>query len=146
MWAYITWPLWGTVWILVLAYMTLFMPYGVRAMGATLVQIHPELEESSRVHRGSWLMTFRRIVLPLLRSGVYSTWILLFIIFIREISTAVLLTSVNTQVFPVLIFQEWMAGSFNVMSAGALLLSLIIFAVVALFRWIFKVDVVPAYR
>jgi ABC-type Fe3+ transport system permease subunit len=45
----------------------------VRAMGATLVQIHPELEESSRVHRGSWLMTFRRIVLPLLRSGVYST-------------------------------------------------------------------------
>ncbi|MGB7659706.1 MAG: iron ABC transporter permease, partial [Pseudolabrys sp.] len=146
MWAYITWPLWGTVWILVLAYMTLFMPYGVRAMGATLVQIHPELEESSRVHRGSWLMTFRRIVLPLLRSGVYSTWILLFIIFIREISTAVLLTSVNTQVFPVLIFQEWMAGSFNVMSAGALLLSLIIFAVVALFRSIFKVDVVPAYR
>jgi ABC-type Fe3+ transport system permease subunit len=71
---------------------------------------------------------------------------LLFIIFIREISTAVLLTSVNTQVFPVLIFQEWMAGSFNVMSAGALLLSLIIFAVVALFRSIFKVDVVPAYR
>ena len=79
-------------------------------------------------------------------TSIYSTWILLFIIFIREISTAVLLTSVNTQVFPVLIFQEWMAGSFNVMSAGALLLSLIIFAVVALFRSIFKVDVVPAYR
>ena len=123
MWAYITWPFWGTVWILVLAYMTLFMPYGVRALGAAFVQIHPELEESSRVHRGSWLMTFRRILLPLLRSGISSTWILLFIIFIREISTAVLLTSVNTQVFPVLIFQEWIAGNFNVMSAGALLLA-----------------------
>jgi iron(III) transport system permease protein len=98
------------------------------------------------VHRASWLMTFRRIVLPLLRSGISSTWILLFVIFIREISTAVLLTSVNTQVFPVLIFQEWMAGNFNVMSAGALLLSAIIFVVVALFRWIFKVDVVPSYR
>jgi iron(III) transport system permease protein len=146
MWAYITWPVWGTIWILVLAYMTLFMPYGVRALGASLVQIHAELEESSRVHRASWLMTFRRIVLPLLRSGIYSTWIMLFIIFIREISTAVLLTSVNTQVFPVLIFQEWTAGSFNVMSAGALLLSAIIFAVVALFRWSFKVDVVPTYR
>ena len=68
------------------------------------------------------------------------------IIFIREISTAVLLTSVNTQVFPVLIFQEWTAGNFNVMSAGALLLSAIILAAVALFRRIFKVDVVPAYR
>jgi iron(III) transport system permease protein len=146
MWAYITWPVWGTVWILVLAYMTLFMPYGVRALGAALLQIHAELEESSRVHRASWLMTFRRIVLPLLRSGISSTWILLFVIFIREISTAVLLTSVNTQVFPVLIFQEWMAGNFNVMSAGALLLSAIIFVVVALFRWIFKVDVVPSYR
>jgi iron(III) transport system permease protein len=146
MWAYITWPVWGTVWILVLAYMTLFMPYGVRTLGASLMQIHAELEESSRVHRASWLMTFRRIVLPLLRSGIYSTWILLFIIFIREISTAVLLTSVNTQVFPVLIFQEWTAGNFNVMSAGALLLSAIIFAVVALFRWMFKVDVVPTYR
>ena len=126
--------------------MTLFMPYGVRALSATLVQIHPELEESSRVHRATWLMTFRRIVLPLLRSGISSTWILMFIIFIREISTAVLLTSVNTQVFPVLIFQEWTAGNFNVMSAGALLLSIIIFAVVSLFRWVFKVDVVPTYR
>jgi iron(III) transport system permease protein len=146
MWAYITWPIWGTVWILVLAYITLYMPYGVRALGATLMQIHPELEESSRVHRATWLMTFRRIVLPLLRSGIYSTWILLFIIFVREISTAVLLTSVNTQVFPVMIFQEWTAGNFNVMSAGALLLSIIIFAVVCVFRWVFKVDVVPNYR
>jgi iron(III) transport system permease protein len=146
MWAYITWPLWGTVWILVLAYMTLFMPYGVRALGAAFVQIHAELEESSRVHRASWFMTFRRVVLPLLRSSISSTWILLFIIFIREISTAVLLTSVNTLVFPVLIFQEWTAGNFNVMSAGALLLSGIILTVVALFRWIFKVDVVPSYR
>jgi iron(III) transport system permease protein len=146
MWAYITWPIWGTVWILVLAYVTLYMPYGVRALGATLMQIHPELEESSRVHRATWLMTFRRIVLPLLRSGIYSTWILLFIIFVREISTAVLLTSVNTQVFPVMIFQEWTAGNFNVMSAGALLLSIIIFAVVCVFRWVFKVDVVPNYR
>ena len=146
MWAYITLPIWGTIWILVIAYMTLFMPYGIRALGASLVQIHPELEESSRVHRASWFMTLRRVVLPLLRSGIYSTWILLFIIFIREISTAVLLTSVNTQVFPVLIFQEWTGGNFNVMSAGALLLSLIILTAVALFRLLFKVDVVPTYR
>jgi ABC-type sulfate transport system permease component len=56
------------------------------------------------------------------------------------------LTSVNTQVFPVLIFQEWTGGNFNVMSAGALLLSVVIFAVVFVFRWIFKVDVMPSYR
>jgi iron(III) transport system permease protein len=146
MWAYITWPVWGTVWILVIAYITLFMPYGVRALGANITQIHPELEESSRVHRGSWLRTLALIVFPLLRSGIFSTWMLLFIIFIREISTAVLLSSVDTQVFPVLIFQQWTGGDFGVMSAGALLLSAIMLVVIVLFRWLFKVDVVPSYR
>ena len=145
-WAYITWPVWGSLWVLVIAYITLFMPYGVRALGATIVQIHPELEESSRVHRASWLRTFVRVVLPLLRPGIYSTWILLFIIFIREISAAVLLTSINTRLFPVLIFEQWTEGYLNVMSAGALLLSLIMLAVIALFKWGFRVDLSPAYR
>ena len=145
-WAYITWPVWGSIWVLIIAYLTLFMPYGVRALGATIVQIHPELEESSRVHRASWLRTFVRVVLPLLRPGIYSTWILLFIIFIREISAAVLLTSINTRLFPVLIFEQWTEGYLNVMSAGALLLSLIMLAVIALFKWGFRVDLSPAYR
>ncbi|MGQ0651193.1 MAG: ABC transporter permease [Betaproteobacteria bacterium] len=145
-WAYIVWPIWGTLWVLVLAYLTLFMPYGVRALGSTIVQIHPELEESSRVHGASWLRTFWRVVMPLLRPGIYSTWILLFIIFIREISAAVLLTSINTRLFPVLIFEQWTEGYLNVMSAGALLLSLIMLAVIALFKWGFRVDLSPAYR
>ena len=145
-WAYITWPVWGSIWVLIIAYITLFMPYGVRALGATIVQIHPELEESSRVHRASWLRTFVRVVLPLLRPGIYSTWILLFIIFIREISAAVLLTSINTRLFPVLIFEQWTEGYLNVMSAGALLLSLVMLAVIALFKWGFRVDLSPAYR
>lgn len=145
-WAYVTLPVWGTLWVVILAYMTLFMPYGVRALGANIVQIHPELEESSRVHGGSWFRTFRLIMLPLLRPGIYSTWILLFIIFIREISAAVLLTTTGTRLFPVLIFEQWTAGEFNVMSAGALLLTIIMFAVIALFKWGFKVDVIPSYR
>jgi iron(III) transport system permease protein len=145
-WAYITWPIWGTTWILVIAYMTLFMPYGVRALGSNIVQIHPELEESCRVHGGTWLRTFVEIVLPLLRPGIYSTWILLFIIFIREISAAVLLSAPSTRVFPVLIFIQWTEGAFNVMAAGALLLTLVMLVVIALFKWGFRVNVVPVYR
>jgi iron(III) transport system permease protein len=145
-WAYIVLPVWGTLWVLVIAYMTLFMPYGVRALGSTIIQIHPELEESSRVHGANWFRSFRTITLPLMRSGVYSTWILLFIIFIREISAAVLLTSYDTRVFPVLIYEQWTEGNLNVMSAGALLLSVVMFCVIALFKWGFKVDVVPSYR
>jgi len=145
-WAYVTWPIWGTLWVVIVAYLTLFMPYGVRALGANIVQIHPELEESSRVHRASWFRTFRLVMLPLLRPGIYSTWILLFIIFIREISAAVLLTTTNTRLFPVLIFEQWSAGAFNIMCAGALLLTIIMFAVIMLFKWGFKVDVMPSYR
>lgn len=145
-WAYITWPIWATIWILVVAYLTLFMPYGVRALGANVVQIHPELEESSRVHGASWVRTFRLIVLPLLRPGIYSTWILLFVIFLREISTAVLLTTHNTRVLPVLIFEQWTDGELNIMCAGALLLTFIMFAVISVFKWVFRVDVTPVYR
>lgn len=145
-WAYIILPVWGSLWVLVIAYMTLFMPYGVRALGSTIVQIHPELEESSRVHRATWFRSFRTITLPLMRSGIYSTWILLFIIFIREISAAVLLTSYDTRVFPVLIYEQWTAGELNVMAAGALLLSIVMFVVIGIFKWGFKVDVVPTYR
>ena len=72
--------------------------------------------------------------------------ILLFIIFIREISAAVLLTSYDTRVFPVLIYEQWTAGELNVMAAGALLLSIVMFVVIGIFKWGFKVDVVPTYR
>ena len=133
-WAYIQWPIWATVWILVVAYLTLFMPYGVRALGANVVQVHGELEESSRVHGGSWFLTFRRIIFPLLRPGIYSTWILLFIIFLREISTAVLLTTHETRVLPVLIFEQWTDGELNIMCAGALLLTAIMFVVISVFQ------------
>lgn len=145
-WAYVTSPIWNTLWIVIVAYMTLFMPYGVRALGTNIVQIHRELEESSRVHRASWFRTFRLIMLPLLRPGIFSTWILLFVIFIREISAAVLLTTTNTRLFPVLIFEQWNSGAFNVMCAGALLLAVIMFTVILIFKWGFKVDIMPSYR
>lgn len=145
-WSYITWPIWGTIWILVVAYLTIFMPYGIRALGSNVVQIHPELEESSRVHGGSWLRTFGRVVLPLLRPGISSTWILLFIIYLREISAAVLLTTHTTRVLPVLIFEQWTDGELNIMCTGALLLTVIMFTVISLFKWVFRVDVTPVYR
>lgn len=146
LWAYITWPIWGTIWIVAIAYITLFMPYGVRAIGAGITQIHPELEESSRVHRASWFRTFWRVLLPLLRPSLFSTWILLFIIFIREISAAVMLTTIDTKLFPVLIFEQWMEGNFPVMCAGALLLSAIMAVVIGIVRWGFRIDVIPDYR
>jgi ABC-type Fe3+ transport system permease subunit len=58
----------------------------------------------------------------------------------------VLLTTTNTRLFPVLIFEQWSAGAFSIMCAGALLLTIIMFAVILIFKWGFKVDVMPTYR
>src|SRR5690606_38032508 len=69
--------LYGTIWILFIAYMTRYLPIGVRSTSATLVQIHPELEESSLACGASWLQTFKNVTLPLLRPGIVAGWILL---------------------------------------------------------------------
>ena len=59
----------GTLWILLIAYVTRFLPYGMRASTAAMVQVHRELEESAAMSGAAWLATFRHVVLPLLKPG-----------------------------------------------------------------------------
>jgi iron(III) transport system permease protein len=68
LWSYIFLPvpIYGTIWMLLIAYISHYIPFGVRAASAGLAQISPELEESARIHGGTWLGTLRRIVIPLL--------------------------------------------------------------------------------
>ena len=90
--------LYGTIWILFIAYLTRYLPIGVRATSATLVQIHQELEESSLSCGANSFQTFRRITLPLLKPGIIAGSILLFIAFSRELSASILLYSPGTKV------------------------------------------------
>src|SRR5437588_11468683 len=66
---YLTPPLgiYGTIWIMLIAYITRFMPYGLRYNTTSMLQIHKELEESAAMSGASWVTTFRRIILPLLK-------------------------------------------------------------------------------
>ena len=59
----------GTIWIMLIAYVTRFLPYGMRYNSTSMLQIHKELEESAAMSGASWGTTFRRIVLPLLKPG-----------------------------------------------------------------------------
>src|ERR1043166_10249041 len=70
-WVYLTLPIpiYGTIWVLLLAYMTKFMPYGIRAASASMIQINKELEEASFTSGGTWFQTFRKVILPLLMPG-----------------------------------------------------------------------------
>src|SRR4029077_13481975 len=80
--------IYGTIWIMFIAYVTRFMPYGLRYNTTSMMQIHKELEESAAMCGASWTTSFRRIVLPLLKPGLLAGWIYVLIVSIRELSTS----------------------------------------------------------
>jgi len=90
--AWIRTPLYAVpVLLLTLAYMTRYLPYGLRTVSSVLLSISPELEESSRVCGASMPRTLRRVTVPLLRPGMVSAYLLLFIVFVREYPVSLLL-------------------------------------------------------
>ncbi len=124
--------IYGTLWILLIAYVTRFIPYGMRYTMTSLVQLHRELEESAAMSGASWFTTFRRIVLPLLKPGLVAGWIYIVIVSVRELSSSILLYSPGTEVVSVLIFDLLQNGKYvelsalGVMLIGALLCLVIV--------------------
>ena len=88
---YIRTPLYSTLWILLVGYITRFMPYGQRMISGVLLSLSAELDQSSRTAGASWATTMRRITLPLLKPGMVAGWLLLFVIFLREFPISALL-------------------------------------------------------
>ena len=134
LWSWISLPvgLYGTLWILILAYVSQFAPQATRAIAGSLVQIHAELEESSRLCGAGLVTTLRRIVVPLARPGIVSAMILLFVLSFRELATALFLYTSNTQLFSLAMFDFWQRGSTGLVAAMALIQSAILLAVVLL--------------
>src|SRR3989304_4372237 len=88
-WVYMDFPLpvFNTLWIFLIAYISRFLPYGIRATNSTIIQIHKELEEASVACGAGFVATFCRILIPLIRPGVIAGWILLATLFMREFGT-----------------------------------------------------------
>ncbi len=101
MWAFVRTPLYATLGALLIGYIATYLPYGVRPLTTAFIQIHQELEESSRVCGASFFRTLRRIVLPLIVPGVVSAWILMASMFLRELSLSVVLSRPGTEVLAV---------------------------------------------
>lgn len=117
-------PIYGTVWILLIAYLTRFLPYGLRTMTSTMVQVHGELEEASRVCGAGRIGTFRRILLPLLRPGFMAGWAILATIFMREFSTSLFLYTPRSEPVGPLLYHFWIDGLQGRMAALGVLVSL----------------------
>jgi iron(III) transport system permease protein len=107
----------GTIWILLIAYVTRFLPYGLRYNTTSMLQIHKELEESAAMSGASWVTAFRRIILPLLKPGLVAGWIYVVIVSIRELSSSILLYSPGTEVLSILIWELWENGQYVELSA-----------------------------
>ena len=128
----------GTMWILLIAYVTRFMPYGLRFNTTSMLQIHKELEESAAMSGASWFTTFRRIVLPLLKPGMLAGWIYIMIVSIRELSSSILLYSPGTEVISIIIWELWENGQYVELSALGVLFILMLFVLVMVAQLIGK--------
>ncbi len=126
----------GTLWILFIAYATRFMPYGLRYNTASMLQIHRELEESAAMSGASWATTFWRVILPLLKPGLVAGWIYVMLLAVRELSSSILLYSPGTEVVSVVIWELWENGQYVELSALGVLFILALFFLVMAAQWL----------
>jgi iron(III) transport system permease protein len=135
LWAYVglkLLPIYGTIWILLIAYVTHYLPFGVRSGSAALRQLHGELEDAARMTGANWWKTLRWIVLPLTRPTLIATWTLLFILAMQEVSSSILLYSSRSTVLSVAVFDLWEAGNVNALAALSVIQLAITFAALLL--------------
>lgn len=136
---YLPLPIYGTIWILMVGYITRFLPYGLRSMTSTIVQIHDELEDASKTCGAGFLTTFRRVLLPLMRPGFVAGWIILATIYLREFSTSVFLYSPGAEPLGPLLYNFYTDGYFGPMCSLAVIVSLISMVLILLARRIGRI-------
>ncbi len=127
-----TFRLYGTLWILLIAFLTIEMPAGYQQLSSAFRGIHPELEEAGRILGASRLKALWQITAPLLRTSVIATWCFVFIGTIRELSATILLTTANTKLVSVIIYDLNESGDLGAISVLGILLLIVSFAVVFL--------------
>lgn len=124
--------LYGTLWILLIAFVTIEMPAAYQQLSSAFKAINPELEEASRILGATQLGTLQKITAPLLRTNVIATWCLIFIGTIRELSATILLTTANTKIVSVIIYDLNESGDLGAISVLGIMLLVISFTVVVI--------------
>jgi iron(III) transport system permease protein len=122
--------LYGTIWILFVAFLTKEMPIGFSQAESTFKSIHPELEDASRIIGANRLTTLKDVTAPLARSGLIAAWSFIFIGVIRELSAAIPLFAPQSKVVSVVIFDLKEEGQIGVIAVLGILLLVASFAVI----------------
>jgi iron(III) transport system permease protein len=126
-------PLYGTLSILLLAYVIRFFTYGQRSVSGIIVALSKDLEESSRVCGASWLTTTRRILLPLVWPGFVGGWLLLFITYMREVSMSLMLSRSGTETLSVALFELLSYAPYGAMAAFTMVQVVVVFFAAIIF-------------
>jgi len=137
LWAWIGVPggLYGTIWILALAFVGRFMPDTVKSLSTSLMQIHRELEEAAWICGKGLLGTIRTIVLPLARPGVIAAMTLLFVLAIRELGSSLFLYTSKTTVMAVLLLDYYEGGNIGKTAAFSLVQTALLAVLIGLGTW-----------
>jgi len=122
--------LYGTLWILLIAFVTIALPSSYQQLQAAFRTIHPELEDASRILGATRLRSLWEITAPLLRTGVIATWCFIFVGVMRELSAAIILFTSETKVISVLIYDLNESGDLGAISVIGIGMLIITFSVV----------------
>jgi iron(III) transport system permease protein len=134
-WLIVPVPIYGTLWLLLIAYLTVFLPLGFRTISGVILQIDRTLEESAQMCGAAWGYRIRTVTMPLLRPGLVAAWLLLFIASVRELGASILLMGPKAKVITPAIVESWFSTSTELTAAMALLQTLAVaVALVLLFR------------
>ena len=112
--------------IIILAYFTKFMPFALRFISNSIIQLHPELEEAGEMSGASFLRSFFQITLPLIKPGLMAAWFWVMIQSFRELTVALMLARSANRTAAVLIFDLWDTGSFLKLSAFGVLMFVVL--------------------
>lgn len=114
-------PVYGTIWILLIAYTTRYIPISVRSANTAIRQVDVSLEEAARVAGASWFETMKRIAVPLLKPGLLVAWTLVFVPSLQELNTSILLYTQGSEVISVMIYKLNELGYFEAIAALSLI-------------------------
>jgi iron(III) transport system permease protein len=130
MWAWLVFPIpiYGTMWLLLIAYLTVFLPLGVRTIAGVMLQIDKSLEECAQMCGASWTFRTRTITVPLLLPGLIATWLLLFIASVRELGASILLMGPHSKVITPAIVESWFGTASELTATLALIQTLVVAA------------------
>jgi iron(III) transport system permease protein len=130
-------PVYNTIWILLIAYVTLYLPYGMRFASSGITQIHRELEEAAEVAGAGLGQVFARVVLPLLAPVLLAGWIYVFVLAVRELGASIFLVGPGTHVLGTISLTMWEeGGSYGAVAALGVIQIVPLIVIVAGLRWL----------